>query len=85
MWSPLGNGNIVSESDVAVDSGEAGHVAQPSLMSPLPIVRCREIAPGDLEGILLLLQQGFPERSRDWLAPPKLARIVMHDTPPGYS
>jgi hypothetical protein len=46
-------------------------------------MRCREITPADLEGVLALLQDGFPERSREWLAG-KLARIAMHATPPGY-
>jgi hypothetical protein len=48
-----------------------------------PMIRCREIAPDDLDAIADLLARGFAGRSRDyWMT--GLRRQAMRDVPDGY-
>lgn len=47
-----------------------------------PKIRCREIAAEDRDGLIKVLQRGFPHRSREhWLH--VFQRLTEHTTPPG--
>src|SRR5208283_1485608 len=53
-------------------------------MSSLPPIRCREIAPSDVEATINLLTEGFSsERTRDhWEH--AIEMLSKHPTPPGF-
>jgi hypothetical protein len=53
------------------------------MSSVLPEIRCREIHAGEMSGVVLLLERGFPERDRaHWQL--GLKRMTEHVTPPGF-
>lgn len=53
------------------------------MTSPLPRIRCREIAEGDIDGVVNLLTRGFRTRRRDfWVR--AFRRLAEHQAPCGF-
>src|SRR3954454_8361893 len=52
------------------------------LTRTLPIIRSRQIVPGDANAVVDLLTRGFPIRGRDYWSR-AFARLEAHATPPG--